>query len=817
MRQVHDGRLRELVRNPLLATIAAITTTLEPGRPLPHNRVDLYERFMTYLMDGTSSGRDTLAALRQSLRDDLARLAQAEWLHAHRHDLIAHLAVGRLESEGSLLDLATDWVDRPHETEDLLAVLTGTGVLVHGDSGLRFLHHSFAEFLAARAQAAEIGADFPDLDDWVGQGVRMPARENSVLFTFVLWGRADGHDLNLVLRRLLEGGPDHALVAGKLLAEYADVSTHLVEEAAERLVELLLANGVSSDPWLDYDNITRVLGGLGNNAVAGVLEPRLRALRDAAELPPSVRIACAVALGHLDSAAEAARWLREFTDASDPFTMYAISGGLAELVPDGAEIAESLLVGRATTSPSPAEIVTAAEILVGLERPEPAATLLRRLAAGMREQGATEPVGTHLHRYDGDRDGDPHNWGALATLAQEAGCTEEALWAAEQVFAQPYPTSDQFGRAVRVMLECTGEAAVARIEERARSLGFDHVLVAVKRLAFFGSDRALPLAVLVARAPAAGADKFVTACEQLAAFVPGLVVQLVDERGVVDPDDLLSLARTLTRYGVTADHLVRRALSEVAARPGWFGPFLAESVEFGELGPAVFESATAGLPVHWAGAAPLLYRRGFADQAAELVDRLLAKPVDGEQVISCLDALARKDVPAVAQPLLAEAMELAASQRPRVVRVLTGVLNRIGRREDAVRIATETFARCVRTDDLSESVITLLELAGSRSSDLIVRTVLDHDLTAELRMGVAERFVWHGSLKGAIALWLDVVRRHRDVPEIGIRAANLLVRCGYRQQALATVRAALGEDPLTGPARAQLRALEAWLHAIVPA
>ena len=49
LRETSDGRLRELIRNPLLATIAAVSAVREPDRALPTSRISLYERFCGYL------------------------------------------------------------------------------------------------------------------------------------------------------------------------------------------------------------------------------------------------------------------------------------------------------------------------------------------------------------------------------------------------------------------------------------------------------------------------------------------------------------------------------------------------------------------------------------------------------------------------------------------------------------------------------------------------------------------------------------------------------------------------------------------------
>lgn len=301
VRQVRDGRLRELVRNPLLATIAAIAKTLEPDRPLPNSRVDLYGRFMEYLLDDGASQRNTIAELRRSVRDDADRQALVEWVHQHRTRVVEELATHRLESESPLFEAACEWVRENHPElpdqwqDDLRALLAGTGVFVHVEDDLRFRHHSFAEFLAARKRAGEIPADFPNLDEWIERGLSGNNRAFA-LFTFVLWGR-DERDLGRVLSVLLAGTEPEVLLAGRLLAEGVAVDESLTSAVVDRVVELILANGVLPDPWDDVEEAGEVLVSLPPEAVPPAVLTRLRDLRDRAELAEAVRVESAVVLG----------------------------------------------------------------------------------------------------------------------------------------------------------------------------------------------------------------------------------------------------------------------------------------------------------------------------------------------------------------------------------------------------------------------------------------------------------------------------------------------------------------------------------------
>ena len=204
LRETSDGRLRELVQNPLLATIAAVSAMKEPGRSLPASRISLYERFCSYLADDRSGKRNPLAQLRRHHQDKPELLACIEWLHQSRSEILGALARRRLESQDKLWQAAVEWA-RHQAPEDVTLVdgwedhlweeLVGTGLLVARERELRFLHQSFAEFLSAQSHARAMGNDFGELDAWIRRGLQ-DAERTFVLFTFGMW--ANGQDMTSV-------------------------------------------------------------------------------------------------------------------------------------------------------------------------------------------------------------------------------------------------------------------------------------------------------------------------------------------------------------------------------------------------------------------------------------------------------------------------------------------------------------------------------------------------------------------------------------------------------------------------------------------
>nr|WP_281247774.1 hypothetical protein [Streptomyces colonosanans] len=268
--ETEDSRLHELVRNPLLATIAAVNATVSPGRPLPTHRVSLYERFFARLLSpGTSGGRQS--ALRRRLQDDPDRLELYLWLERNKRALLRALGRHRLEHEGPLLEAAADWVrvtgpaclhELPDWEEGLPDVLVGTGLLVNAEDGFRFLHHSFAEYFAAEVYADEIRADFPNAESWFWR-VFQSDDHTLPLFVMCLWASRPDCAPDLLAERLSSGtagGHSRSLLAGLLLAE----GVRFGESHCRQVIERLERIGCCTGDRDDQDEAFDTLGGLGH-------------------------------------------------------------------------------------------------------------------------------------------------------------------------------------------------------------------------------------------------------------------------------------------------------------------------------------------------------------------------------------------------------------------------------------------------------------------------------------------------------------------------------------------------------------------------
>ena len=312
--QITHPRLRELVRNPLLATITAVVLTREPEHALPTVRVDLYDRFYRYLIDEKYSGRTKLEG----------------WLYGRREQLIQHLGRARVETEAPLLETAAQWVveHRPvdvEEPEDLeesvRTFLIGTGLFVHEGEVVRFLHHSFAEYLSALGIAAAAGPD-PKSADRIRKKWKREKDEDLQLFALILWGRGKGNDMAAYVRTLMAEGSDGYRLAGKLLAEGAAIPDEMAQAIVERLGNMEVAA-----KYTRFSSLTE----LCENRFAAAF---LRTVTEHTELPDDTRVHAAIALCRVQGVNATAPLLSSMAANGSIFHRLSIVETLTELLPE---------------------------------------------------------------------------------------------------------------------------------------------------------------------------------------------------------------------------------------------------------------------------------------------------------------------------------------------------------------------------------------------------------------------------------------------------------------------------------------------------
>ncbi|MFF7247042.1 caspase family protein [Embleya sp. NPDC008237] len=390
LRQTEAAGIRDLVRIPLLATVAALVYRKHPGTPLPSSRFTLYCDYFTLLAEAHLQEvheQQQTVLHRWTLRP-AAHRASAAFLFEHRAELVEHLAVTVVTdptaATRAVLDLALDWLDshgcRPTrrgvpEWPGLVTSVLGTsGVFTHHTDHLRFTHYSFAEHIAADVLAGRLPTRFDAADpDWAHTVRR--AVTGDLFAHAVLTHHAHRYDSgDAVLAWLTRGTGDYAALAGELLAGGVPASAAHVESFAAHLVlTLTMPPGrerlqrVVSDAaaLIRQPAVRRVLDdylascyanrelrvGIAQSLIAHdpvIAADILHDVLAATDTTASVRVAAVRALVRCgpEHLAEATEALRAATTCSNPTEVLAridAATGIAALGPEHADIAAETL------------------------------------------------------------------------------------------------------------------------------------------------------------------------------------------------------------------------------------------------------------------------------------------------------------------------------------------------------------------------------------------------------------------------------------------------------------------------------------------
>jgi transcriptional regulator with XRE-family HTH domain len=224
--QIRKAHLDELVRVPLLATIAAIVFDQHGDRPLPDNQYDLYEEYLNYL------------ASARRWPDEFGPFARI--VRELRTDLLEHLGATRLHADTSLIAAAQTWIlertsprQRPAGWQaDLTAMLRAVGPLVVHGEDIQFLHHTFAEHLAATASARLLPVPFDAENPVWAQAIHAAQyglatdHGRAVLLHYTHLRPGETDPLILWLHR---NSSDFQLMAAELLSQHAPATPEVVD------------------------------------------------------------------------------------------------------------------------------------------------------------------------------------------------------------------------------------------------------------------------------------------------------------------------------------------------------------------------------------------------------------------------------------------------------------------------------------------------------------------------------------------------------------------------------------------------------------
>lgn len=214
LHQIREAHLNELVEVPLLATIAAIVFEQYRDRPLPGNQYELYVSYLDFIR----SSRPTV-----------------ETCDRHCVALVEHLGRTRLTSESPLTTAAREWArcnDVP-EIDGLLAYLLKVGPFVKRGDDIAFLHHSFAEHVAATASARELPPEFDSRHDDIAELLHEAYQEESGGFARAVllhYTHLHAAEADRMLRWLHGGGADEHLLAARLLARHLPAGASAVDD-----------------------------------------------------------------------------------------------------------------------------------------------------------------------------------------------------------------------------------------------------------------------------------------------------------------------------------------------------------------------------------------------------------------------------------------------------------------------------------------------------------------------------------------------------------------------------------------------------------
>ncbi|GAA2409872.1 hypothetical protein GCM10010404_79830 [Nonomuraea africana] len=166
MEQVNRGRLRELVRNPLMATILCQLHAADPAYPLPRGRFSAYQRFYELLKDRFYDCSST--GISDQLNDQLRRygaqsITAINDLPGKILEALGHVALHQQherashsfgEIRASVACLRPKDMPTSRWEALIVQVLRRTGLAVINGDDLSFVHQTLGEFLAAKYAAS---------------------------------------------------------------------------------------------------------------------------------------------------------------------------------------------------------------------------------------------------------------------------------------------------------------------------------------------------------------------------------------------------------------------------------------------------------------------------------------------------------------------------------------------------------------------------------------------------------------------------------------------------------------------------------------
>ena len=260
LQETQISHLTDVLSTPLLALMALALFEEDPDGTLPRFKYDLYERYLDHVL--------TTAVRHPDWRAVTAKLAELTEDSGHTLNdpvkleaLLRHLAAIQVSSDMPLTVAAGEWLAgntvpalrRLPEWQAIVeSLLTRSGLLVRRGSRWEFIHHSFAEYLAAAAEAAKMPSKFDPSDPVLHECINR-ARDrftDTALITLIHWVRRVPSVAPALLTWLQQGHWHHQeLAAMMLISGIAGQAQHLDSacQVVERRVVMLEEGGPT---WL---------------------------------------------------------------------------------------------------------------------------------------------------------------------------------------------------------------------------------------------------------------------------------------------------------------------------------------------------------------------------------------------------------------------------------------------------------------------------------------------------------------------------------------------------------------------------------------
>jgi hypothetical protein len=299
---LEQERLRSLAANPLILTMMVLVHRI--GVELPHERVKLYDKCVTLLIETW----DKLPGVKYSLRRRLLEKL-AYWMHTQ----LGVPAIGALESQlrhflesDPKLQLDEDQVQREVD-EFLTLVKTRSGLLVERGAGIySFSHLTFQEFLAACDIEKRLAHSSDTLWNEIQPRLHDTHWREVILLLLGSLNRFEQHNTELVGRIYRSSDPyesilhRHLFLAARALADHVEVESGLRNAILDDLLTLAASQELAG--WDAFAPLGALQG--DRRAALGLL-----ALAQNEKTIVGIRLFAAQALGQLGRADDESRIL----------------------------------------------------------------------------------------------------------------------------------------------------------------------------------------------------------------------------------------------------------------------------------------------------------------------------------------------------------------------------------------------------------------------------------------------------------------------------------------------------------------------------